>query len=59
MTPGESVRNLYRNQGAKLAIEAAVQQLLEDAVISTTVDVRLLERITTIIEGSYGSQSKA
>lgn len=59
MSLGESVRNRYRNQGAQQAIEAAVRHILEDAVISTTVDVRLLERIVEVVEGSYGSQSKA
>lgn len=50
--PGEQVRKYYRSQGAKKAIETAIENLQKDAVISMTVDVKLLERIVKIIEGS-------
>lgn len=50
--PGEQVRNYYRKQGAENALQKAIENLQKDAVISMTLDVRTLERIVKILEGS-------
>lgn len=52
MSPGESVRESYRKQGADRTVDKVIHNLTTDAVISTSVDVRLLERIVRIVEAS-------
>lgn len=51
-TPGETVRNNYRKQGAEQAIQRAIDNLIADAVISMTLPVSVLERVVKIVEAS-------
>jgi hypothetical protein len=48
----ETVRNTYRRQGAEALTEQVIRNITLDAVISTNVDVRFLERLVQIIEAS-------
>lgn len=55
MLPGETVRETYRRQGEQRLKDTIVRNILDDAVISTTVDVKLLERIVAIVEAGRGA----
>jgi hypothetical protein len=48
--PAHSIRGFYRNLGANKAIDRAIENINKDAVISTNLDVKLLERIIEILE---------
>lgn len=52
---GEEVRDYYRKQGAERAIMRAILLLQTDAVLSTNLPVKTLERIVNVIEHSIHS----
>ena len=48
----EAIRNYHRKEGADAVVQRIIRNLQLDAVISTNVDVRFLERLVDIIEAS-------
>lgn len=55
----QAVRNYYQRQGAEAVVQNIIRNIQLDAVLSTNVDVRLLERLVQIIEASQEETSAA
>jgi hypothetical protein len=50
-SPGEAVRENYRQQGEQRTIERILEDLLADTIIAHDMPMYLLERVRAVVKG--------